>query len=459
MDAKPNEFQETLEKLTDKEDIAGIEALVNSLSKEELELHKTELLEAYASIFSLWYYDLICGKVSEKNQEGVVKELLDILALSEQIDPENSHNRERAQCYEFLSQLKGEETDKLLNIQKAIDEYSAALKNSENFLFNAPLANALLDKMLITQEFTDDEFLKILELFELAFATYSESVIFSFINGCFRILNFPFSKNHYWHSRFFNKFNLALTRFTEKEPILFLPWSDALVRVLEYQQYEISPEYAEELNEISIELLASITDYQTDNDRLLNQLGFAFEKAAKKIKKEKLKLPYYAIALKYFTKGQTLKPATWTFPVYATNVLKAMAVIYYRQQNPQKVISLFEEGRSLFLKVYEHEKDFTLNLYWGEFLIEYARLAYDFDAPEILEEATEKSLIAKELGRNYYNQPYTLLAKIALKTGDKDKCMEILKECKKVFSTEYYEYDMGQVLRDEDFREIWAELP
>jgi hypothetical protein len=50
------------------------------------------------------------------------------------------------------------------------------------------------------------------------------------------------------------------------------------------------------------------------------------------------------------------------------------------------------------------------------------------------------------------------LAKIALKTGDKDKCMEILKECKKVFSTEYYEYDMGQVLRDEDFREIWAEL-
>jgi tetratricopeptide (TPR) repeat protein len=450
------EFNETLEKLTDKEDVAGIEVLVNSLSEEELELYKTELLEAYANIYSLWYYDLICGKISEKNQEGVVQELFDILTLAEKIDPENTHYRERAQCYEFLSELKGEETDKLLNIQKAIDEYSDALKNSENILFNAPLANALLDKMLITQEFADDEFLKILELFELAFTTYSESVTSSFIHGCFRILNFPFNKNHYWHSRFLNKFNLALTRFTEEEPIIFLIWSDALVRVLEYQQYEISPEYAEELNDISIELLESITDYQTDNERLLNQLGFAFEKAAKRMKKGKL--PYYNIALKYFTKGQTLAPATWTFPVYATNVLKAMAVIYHSQQNREKVIELFEEGRPLFSKVYEHEKDFTLNLYWGEYLIEYARLAYNFDAPEILEEATDKSLIAKELGRNYYNQPYTLLAKIALKTGDKDKCMEILKECKKVFSTEYYEYDMGQVLRDEDFREIWAEL-
>ncbi|GAA3916647.1 hypothetical protein GO495_19685 [Chitinophaga oryziterrae] len=451
-----NEFQETLEKLTDKEDIAGIAALVNSLNAEELELYKTELLEAYANIYSLWYYDLICGKIKEEHQEGIVQELFDILTLAEKIDPENTHYGERAQCYEFLSELKGEETDKLLNIQKAIDEYSDALKKSENILVNAPLANALLDKMLITQEFTDDEFLKVLELFELAFTTYSESVVSSFIHGCFRILNFPFSKNHYWHSRFLNKFNLALTRFTEKEPIIFLTWSEALVRVLEYQQYEISPEYAEELNDISIELLASITDYQTDNQRLLNQLGSAFEKAAKRIKREKLL--YYTIALKYFTKGQTIEPATWTFPVYATNVLKAMAVIYHKQQNQEKVIALFEEGRALFSKVYKHEKDFTLNLYWGEFLIEYARLAYGFDAPQILEEATEKSLIAKELGRNYYNQPYTLLAKIALKTGDKDKCMEILKECKKVFSTEYYEYDMGPVLRDEDFREIWAEL-
>src|SRR5438045_398464 len=106
-----------------------------------------------------------------------------------------------------------------------------------------------------------------------------------------------------------------------------------------------------------------------------------------------------------------------------------MAVIYHNKQNREKVIELFEEGRTLFSKVYEHEKDFTLNLYWGEYLIEYARLAYNFDAPEILEEATAKSLIAKELGRNYYSQPYTLLAKIALKSGDKDNCMEILKEC------------------------------
>jgi hypothetical protein len=97
-------------------------------------------------------------------------------------------------------------------------------------------------------------------------------------------------------------------------------------------------------------------------------------------------------------------------------------------------------------------------LYWGDFLIEYARLAYDFNAPDILQEAESKLITAKEKGRGFYSHPYLSLAKVALKTGDKQKCLDIIQECNKMFSTEYYNYDFAGVLNNEDFKEVWAEI-
>jgi hypothetical protein len=135
-----------------------------------------------------------------------------------------------------------------------------------------------------------------------------------------------------------------------------------------------------------------------------------------------------------------------------------MARMYYQENNQEKVIVLFEEGKMVFSKTYAYEQGFTLMNYWGDFLIEYARLAYDFKAPDILKEAESKLLIAKEEGRGYYSQPYISLAKVALKAGNKQKCLDILQECKTVFTTPYAEYDFASVLKDEDFREVWAEV-
>jgi hypothetical protein len=451
MDAK--EFNEQLEKLTDKEDTHGIEAFANSLSADDLHLYKDEFIEAYLNTFSLWYYDLICHKVSEDRREGVINEMFEILTLAKKISPELNFNRQRAQCYEYLSELKKEPEDKLLNIQKAIDQYLVTLNTSPQY--KAPLANALLDKILITANFSDDEFQKILDLLESAFETYSEGVASAYAHACFRILEFPFSKSQYWHEQFFSRYNAALAIFVKEQPIIILTWVHTLAGALQYRNYNITDEYADELNNKSIALMEDLVDFQTENHDLLNQLGSTFERAAKRMDAgaTKEKLRYFNIALTYFTKGQLLKPATWTFPVYATNVLKAMAVIYHNQGD--SVIELFELGRTHFSKVDKHEEDFTLNLYWGEFLVEYARLAYNFEATDILEEATAKSLLAKALGRGFYSQPFFLLAKIALKRGIKEECMEILKECKAVFTTEYHVYDLAPVLRDADFKEIW----
>jgi hypothetical protein len=230
--------------------------------------------------------------------------------------------------------------------------------------------------------------------------------------------------------------------------------------VLEYAVNAIPTAYAAELNKRSIELLEALTDYATDDTWCLNQLGRAFEKAAQRMPVDATaeKLRYYEIAITYFIKGQTINPAAWTFPVYATNVQMAMARMYYQENNQEKVIALFEAGKIAFSKTYAYEQGFTLMIYWGDFLIEYARLAYDFKAPDILKEAASKLLMAKEEGQGYYSHPYISLAKVALKTGDKQQCLDILQECKAMFTTPYAEYDFASVLKDEDFTEVWPEI-
>lgn len=75
-----------------------------------------------------------------------------------------------------------------------------------------------------------------------------------------------------------------------------------------------------------------------------------------------------------------------------------------------------------------------------------------------MKEAESKLLMAKEKGRGVYSDPFLSLAKVALKAGDKQQCLDILQECKRVFTTEYSEYDFARVLKDEDFREVWVEI-
>ncbi len=73
------------------------------------------------------------------------------------------------------------------------------------------------------------------------------------------------------------------------------------------------------------------------------------------------------------------------------------------------------------------DDDFTLNIYWAEFLFEYARRGYNFQAPAILQEAEQKALLAKMLGKEIYDHPYLALAKIKLKLGDIEGCLNISK--------------------------------
>jgi hypothetical protein len=260
--------------------------------------------------------------------------------------------------------------------------------------------------------------------------------------------------------QFMREMELSLADFAQKDAFIYLTWSNELLRVLSYEQYAIPTDYAAALNEKANALLDNIKDYTTKDTRHLNDLGNAFERAAKRMPVETTaeKLRYYEVAEKFYLKGHSINPAAWTFTVYATNVQMAMARIYHEAHNQEKMIALFEAGKISFATTYEYDQGFTLTLYWGDFLIEYARLCYNFNAPDILQEAESKLLMAKEKGQGYYSHPFLSLAKIALKTGDKQKCLDILQECNKTFTTEYYNYDFAGVLSDEDFKEVWTDF-
>ena len=460
MEEAKNILSDQIEKLVDKEDVEGLDQLVQNLDAGTLLQYKTEIIDAWLNIFFLWSQDLYLGKVKKEDEETVVASLFEIISSVEKIEPGEVRYTLRAGCYEQLSEIKTEPEEKLQCIQKAIDEYTTGLLYKPTADMQARLAGALLNRMQITQQFTEEGFTEVLQLFQHAFTAYSETVFSSFLHGCFQLLHFPFKDNHHWHFVFMKQLEASLTQFAGDEPIIYLTWSDELARIFEYEKDTIEKEYASALNRRSIELLEPLINYETENNRRLNGLGHAFEKAAHRMEMNATvqKLHYYEIALKYYLKGQQLSPAEWTFPVYATNVQMAMAHIYNSVHNKIKVIALFEAGKVIFSTTGGYGKDFTLHLYWGEFLIEYARLAYNFNAPDILKEAESKLLIAKEHGRNFYSQPYIALAKVALKLGDEQQCLDILQECGAVFTTEYYKYEYSEVLKDEDFKEIWQQV-
>src|SRR3954463_11403184 len=120
----PTEISSRLQEINDRENVQALDALVQSLSADELLQHKDEVIETYEAIYSLWYYDVICGKIKEGDEENVIAEMLGIVESVGKIDTDSTYNWKRAQCYELLARFKKEPVDKLTEIQRAIDEYA-----------------------------------------------------------------------------------------------------------------------------------------------------------------------------------------------------------------------------------------------------------------------------------------------------------------------------------------------
>jgi hypothetical protein len=448
-----NTFQDSLDQIVGEYNVFAMEELIKTATPEQLLEHQLSITEAYMEIYYLFHYDLACNRIAEENQVDLMDDLLGILESVEKLDPSIIYYEERASCYNLLAEIQTETSQKLIAFQHAIDTYRTAIKYPEHLALQASLANTLLDKAALENIFDKSLFDEMLQLFNMAYTEYSEKVMHIFLYTSFDILKYPFDRKDQKHAAFISQFNNSTFAYAKKDPLIYLNWANQLTRILDNDYYPISTSFYQEVNTFILGLLTHITHHYTDSQDVLNELGHEFEKAANRISDNpSQKLEFYTNALNYFLKGQEINSWAWTFPVYATNVLTKMAEIYAETNQPTKVTEAFEHGRVVFATM--HEPNFTLYLNWGRFLIEYARLASNFKDTYVLREAEEKLLLAKTLGENYYDQPFLSLAKVALKLGEVEKCIEILTECKTVFTTDYAVYSLSKVTEDADFKDI-----
>jgi hypothetical protein len=437
-----------LKGLAESYDIQAMDTLVESLSLAQLSAYKQEIIDTYDMVYSYGLYDLDCDKVSDP--EDFIFYLLDIIASIQRFFPDQMHYQERGYCYENLADRAATYEDKVRYIQEAINIYNIAPQTTN---MQMSMVRALTDKMEITKQFTTEAFTELLYFFRPVLS--DTTFISALIHQCFRVRFLPFEQNHYWHQRLLHEFEGAMHEQAEKKLLVYLDWAETYHYILYHDSPEIEPEYKATMVAQTASLLQPLEGYYTEDAELLNRLGKAFANSAKRLTDNDLKLAYYRISVDFFTKGHEQQPAAWTYPVYATNSLLGMAHIYHVHGAYEKLINTFEHGLQLFSQVYKHEEDFQLNLYWGDFLVEYTGLAYDYKSPSINRLAEEKLQLSAVLGRNYYSHPYISMARLAIKSGDKEKCVNLLLQCRDAIrSTGYDAYDLSEALSDEDFREI-----
>jgi tetratricopeptide (TPR) repeat protein len=446
------EILSQLKELANNYDLQAMDTLIESLSPAEREENKEEIIDTYKMVHSYGMYELDCGKVNDP--EDFTFFLMSIIDSIERFFPNEAYYQERACCYEYLSEHTAAYEDKLRYKQEAINIYNCAPESTD---MQMAMVRVLIDKMELTGQFTTEAFTELLSFFRpvLNDATFVRSLIHQY----FRVRFLPFEQNIYWHERLLREFEGAMHEQAESNRLVYLDWAETYHYMLYHDSPEIDAEYKATMVAQTALLLKPLEGYYTEDAELLNRLGKAFADTAKRSTDNNLCLDYYQTAVDFFTKAHELQPAAWTFPVYATNALQGMAQIYHEQDAYEKLINAFEHGLQLFSQVYKHEEDFTLNLYWGDFLIAYTGLAYDYKSPSINRRAEEKLQRAIVLGDNYYSHPYFSLARLAIKTGDKEKCVTVLVQCRNAIrSTGYDAYDLGEALSDEDFKEVWEEL-
>jgi len=456
-------LEQHLREISNARDDKRLQELVDSLSAADIQQYKTELTEAWLGIYEIWMYDHACHKViMDQGPDVFFSYLLRLLTEAEKINVPVIYYEERSYCYQELAALNNNLEEQLLYIEKAIREIVEVLKGEPSSCRpNCRMVSILLDKIKFNNQFTNEEFEQAFDYFERALTRFEKTELSSLLYLSFNILEFPFSQNQHWHTTFISKLMATLHAVAGNDWLVYLEWAEELNRMFGNKLDTVPENYINSIIKQFVEFLQHLAEVETDNKLLLIRLGQVFYVPAVAVGEPDWTpkaIRYYEIALKYFIRSQELDPSIWNAPVFATNVLLTMANIYYNMHDRDAMIQSFERGLVIFEKMVGLEDDYTTNLNWGRFTIEYARLAYDFKAPVLLQQSESKFLLAKAIGENYFTAPFYGLAKIALKTGDRAKCLAILQECKTAFSTDYYEFSLRDVIEDNEYAEILPEI-
>ena len=468
-----------------------LDLIAEKMRKSATLSEKRQIAKAYLSIENFVYADLVCDKFSEKERKGIAERLFETLKKAQEIQPSAVLFRERADLDSLLAEYESNVEKKLAYQEKAVKEAYAWLREKPASPENKQyLARQLFHQMEIKKDWNEKNFQEILELLSLSMK-YSNNPAFytfiSFISLTYKILELPFKEKEHYHRIFLARFSELAKKKCEKKsehekqivfgnivtrgPLLYLEWANDLTRLAEYydKYYEDKSSFAKyvpEMRNTAEKCLLQLKNYEAKEEWVLISLGQAFHSLAERTSDMEFdkKNDYFNQALKFFLLAQAVNPMAWTSPVYATNVLLNLAKLYHKKGDKDTLIKTLSRGKAIFETTEKYlREDFTESLYRGNFMYEFARLGYGFKNEELLDDAEKSLRIAVKKGNGYYSDPFRSLAKIALRRGDKKKCLEILKECKTEMNLKkkkwgYDGYTFDFVYADDDFKEIWEEL-
>ncbi len=167
--------------------------------------------------------------------------LFEMLGKAESLDPEVRYHEDRGRTYEALADELTDTQARQLKLIAAVEAYDDALCTGSAEV-HAFAARVLLNKALLAQEFTDNNFDSIKQRLRPALARYTEIVVRNLRCTWFpywAILHFPKKTGGILYCR--TKLANLLITLAKREPMVYLTSADTPVKVLDRDDEEEAP--------------------------------------------------------------------------------------------------------------------------------------------------------------------------------------------------------------------------
>ncbi|PIB34365.1 hypothetical protein BFP72_02470 [Reichenbachiella sp. 5M10] len=464
------DIQQRIEEAQRLENFNGLDRLFEELREKGTQEEKDALADAYMSIFSQCQYDYACGKFNERE---------DVLLLLDWVDKMRALSVEMSHYYYFLahvhnmlSEVSDDPEEKREWADQAINDFKRQLiQTPEDSDVLEDIAKSLFRVCQIKGQFPREEMMELREYLLSAlmlerkrddqpgFYGFKGSAIHSYLITSYELLLDPTSRRY--HDEFLQAMRDALMPHVQKHnPMVGYHWVDTLLRIARWSvdRKGIPASFIDDMTEnLTKDLNLLIPHLQKlilKDEHFLSALGHLFRQLATPDQS----MAYLDQAIDYYQQASGLNRKDWNAPYLAGKAAwnKYLWLLEKGEQEMAKVA--LAQGQEILYRAEANVEDFQLSLLQGELCYAYARDFEKFSNCGTLEKAKahlEKSI---DLGQQHYTQPYYELARVLLRLEGSEACLDSLRICRGIFSSEYHTHDFREIMDAPEFEELREEI-